>query len=84
VWFSCAELYTKAQALSGSGELEFSQTDPIIELWCSVRDAKFAGDMDALLPNPNIKEQIYVFLGDSTVKIDTKSSLCFLTIASVL
>lgn len=77
VWFSCAELYAKTQALSNSGELELLQTHPIIELWSSVRDTKFAGEMDALLPNPNIKEQID---GDPTVKINTTTRLCFLTV----
>ena len=84
VWFSCAELYAKIQALSSSDELELSQTHPIIELWSSVRDAKFAGEMDAFLPHPNIKEEMYVFAGIMTVKIDTASSLCFSTVAPVL
>ena len=84
VWFSCAELYAKTQASSDSDELELSQTHPIIEFWSSLRDAQFAGEMDAFLPHPNIKEEMYVFAGILTAKIDTTSSLCFSTIAPVL
>lgn len=84
VWFSCAELYAKIQASSDSDEHELSKTHPIIEFWSSLRDAKFAGDMDVFLPHPNIKEEMYVFAGILTAKIDITSSLCFSTIALVL
>ena len=78
VWFSCAERYAKIEALSStSDELKLSQTHPIIKFWSSVLDAKFAGELDAFLPHPNNKEEMYVFCGDSMVKIDTASSLSF-------
>ena len=76
VWFSCAELYAKTQALSSGDELELSQTHPVIKFWSNVQDAQSAGEMSALLPHPNIKEEMYVFCGDLTVKIDTASSSC--------
>ena len=42
-----------------------------------MRDAKFAGQMYALLPHPNIKDEMYVFAGTVTAKIDTAHSLFF-------
>ena len=77
VWFSCAELYTKTQTLLSSDELELSKTHPIIKFWTSLRDAKFTGQMYALLPHPNIKDKMYVFAGTVTAKIDTAHSLFF-------
>lgn len=84
VWLSCAELYLKIQASSDIDDPELSHTHPIIKFWSSLRDAKFAGEMDAFLPHLRIKEEMYVFAGILTAKIDTTSSLCFLIIVPVL
>ena len=49
----------------------------IINFWSILRQARFAGDVTALLPEPNNKEEMYVFFGVMTVKIHTPSSQPF-------
>ena len=80
----CANRYMKTQVLSSSDELEWSQTHPIIKFWSILRQAKFYGDVTALFPEPNNKEEMYIFFGVKTIKIDTASSQRFLTIARIL
>jgi hypothetical protein len=71
----------KTQALCTGDELEWSQTHPIIRFWSTLRQANFSGDVDALLPEPKKKEEMYVFFGvmTQTVKIDTTSGQRFLS-----
>jgi hypothetical protein len=69
----CANRYMKTQVLSSSDELEWSQTHPIIKFWSILRQARFYGDVTALFPEPNNKEEMYIFFGVKTIKIDTAS-----------
>lgn len=38
---------------AGFVALQLSQKHPLVEFWSSLRDAQFAGQIDALLLNPN-------------------------------
>ncbi len=84
MWFLCANRYSKTQVLSISDELEWSQTHPIIKFWSILQQARFAGEVNALLLDPNTKDKMYIFSGVLTVKIDTASGQCFLTCACIV
>ena len=75
IQFLCANRYMKTQALlSSDSDLELSQTHPIVKFWSILRQAKYAGDMTALLPEPNNKEEMHIFVGEMTLKINPTSS----------
>ena len=60
-----------------------SETHPVIDFWVKMFDAKFTSHIHALFLHPDLKDEMYVFAGRMTTKIDTAKGLLLYRIGTI-